>query len=139
MTVDLEQRPYNPGYGWYEAKVVVEGHPVMVYVSGRRNASVDVLTEWADGELDWIVRHLAQLRSKVSSELLESRNEDWVDESRPPVSAAAFERELHLGAVRLHANGDLELSLAAGSLFRGHPVVVWLDPAHTPTGTYLDG
>lgn len=57
-------------------------------------------------------------------ELLEIKNEAWLEEGESVISAEAFRRRLTLDSISIHLDGELEFSFLDGDLFWGHMVVV---------------
>jgi hypothetical protein len=139
VTIDLRQLPYNPGYGWYQAKAGVGGHQIVVYVSGRGNTDIDELSKQVNADLAWIDANTGVVTGFASDQLLAEKNHDWVNDEHPAVSAEEFQRRLELGAVRFHPDGGSELTFYDGGLFWNHWVIVWLQPDHSCRQAYLSG
>ncbi len=84
-----------------------------------------------------LFEHQADWTRKVQDcavkELLEVKNEAWLEEGESAVSAEAFRRRMILDSISIRPDGELEFSFLDGDLFWGHTIVV---RATLETGPY---
>ncbi len=76
-------------------------------------------TLWRDSE-EWDRR----LRDYAVQELLDLKNDSWLDEEEPPVSPEQFRRRMTLEAVSVAPDGEFTFTYGDGDLFGGHAIRV---------------
>lgn len=111
--------------GLYEATVELGGAPVELRVAPELNEDRARLGEI----LAAVARERERLLNAVVEDLLEDKNEGWLEEGESPLSAEEFRARLALAAVEIRAGGESELVLDDDGMFWGHELVVRLDPA----------
>lgn len=83
----------------------------------------------------WNDRHSwdRKLKKFAARELLEMKNEDWVDEGegQDPVTEDVFRKRMRLKRIAVESDGTLVFIYGDGNLFSGHDIMV--------TGTLEDG
>lgn len=137
--IDLSQHFYNPGYGWYQTETTLRGRRVIVYVSGRGSNDTAALSRRVNQGITWISQHYETIVAYGVEQLLPDKNADWADEPGKLITPEAFRAAMRLGALRFHADQQVEITFTAGQLFWGHWIVIWLDGDHRPTKAYLEG
>jgi hypothetical protein len=137
--IDLRQYFYNPGYGWYEVETTLRGQCVIVYVSGRGSNDTAALSQRVNQGINWIIQHYDAILDYGVEQLLPDKNADWADEPGNVTTPEAFKAAMRLGALRFHADRQIEMTFTAGKLFRGNWIVIWLDGNYQMIKAYLEG
>ncbi len=137
--IDVRQSFYNPGYGWYQCQATLRSQDVIVYVLGRGSNDTAVLNRSVNQGIDWIVQHYDGILDYAVEQLLPDKNTGWADEPGHVTTPESFKAAMRLGALRFHADTQIEMTFTAGKLFRGHWIVIWLDGNYAMTKAYLEG
>ncbi len=86
-----------------------------------------------------MVNSLSRTLVYVTDELLETKNESWLNAGEGPMDTVGFQRGIRLEEVFLHADNSMELVYHAGAIFWGHQVVVRVHPDQTYDYATLEG
>ena len=111
---------------WYRYRTRVDGRPFEIEVSGRWVSSVEAADALADRLTPQLVAEQDTLTGYCASDLLEDYNDEWSDDDG--LSEEAFRSRLVLSAFGVMPNGHIRARFSGSQLFRGHDVVVDLDP-----------
>lgn len=65
-----------------------------------------------------------QLKTCVVSELLELKNDSWLDDDEEPVTAKKFLETIQIESVTIYPDGEIEFWYDDGDLFLGHSIQV---------------
>lgn len=80
-----------------------------------------------------------QARGFAAERLLSLKNAEWLADGEDPVSRDQFVSRLSLESVSFHKSGDLTTWYAAGDLFFGHTVAVYLNAKEEPIRAAIEG
>jgi hypothetical protein len=136
---DLGMFTLDRSANWFEASTLWRGQPVQVALSMDDHVSRELQIQrarnlWA--EFDAWFRHAVDF---AIADLLQVKNEAWLDENQPPIEAGTFERALRIESVTIQSDGSVDLWFDDGDLFWGHSIMVACTPAGSPTRTELCG
>lgn len=124
---------------WFEAEVTWMGRPVnLSFDWDEDEAMADSLRtahRLFDDQAGWHGRILRQ----ASDDLLELKNENWLDEDEAELDAEAFEACLELESIEVRPEGEFCFWFGDGDLFWGHSVTVEGTVAEGPTQADMQG
>lgn len=89
-----------------------------VYVSGRGSNDTAGLNRSVNQDVDWIVQHYEAILDYAVEQQLPDKNIGWVDEPGHVTMPESFKAARRLGALRFHADRQIEMTLPAGTPFR---------------------
>lgn len=73
------------------------------------------------------------------AQLLELKNESWLDEGEPPATPESFKSRMNLESVTVYPDGAFEFWHDDGDLFWGHAIMVSGSLAEGPTDVEISG
>ena len=74
-----------------------------------------------------LLARIPELEKSMVEEMLELKNDTWLDEEETALSAADFKKKIKLETLMVSEDGSHQLFYADGDLFWGHTIVVNLD------------
>jgi len=107
------------------------GHSVAVHLEGGTPADVSAAQAAAHAVWNDAQRWHLEAAACAARQLLETKNDNWLDESEPVLDEAAFVARMRLQTISACGDGDIEFWFADGDLFAGHSIHV--------RGTLADG
>lgn len=117
-TFNLDRRA-----NWFERKFLWNENEIDLCLSCEideiqelENVAIQVCNNPTDWE--------GKLKSKISEELLQLKNESWLDENESPISESEFLSRIFLENLTIHENGDFEAWFNDGDTFWGHSINV---------------
>lgn len=123
----LGELPWEDNFNWYSGELELGGTKITVTLNPDDEGAVTASVARAKQ----IVSRFEYYRSLVAdfavAELLELKNDTWLDEGEPKVTAANFKSKLVLESFTAYANGRVEFWHYDGQLFLGHSIEVTLD------------
>lgn len=78
-------------------------------------------------------------RARAVADLLKLKNEGWLNEGDPPVTARQFASLMKIDSISIHPSGRVELWYDDGDLFFGHSIVVRGTIRRGPTTADIEG
>jgi len=136
---DVKTFPYNRGLGCYESVVEIGGAPVSVQVYDAAISDGSVLNARLSAAVQIVSTRHEELVSAIVAELLDIKNDGWVDGPDEMVTAEQFRSNLSVNAVSVLADGKFEVVWADCDMFWGHAIVVWLDETGRITRVDIEG
>lgn len=129
----------NRSYNWFEGKGMWLGEEVAVTFptdeNGRIDSSLKIAEQlWADQE-SWRDR----LSQRAVSDLLHVKNEFWLEEGEPEISAVDFVLRIELDSITIERDGDFEFWYNDNDLFWGHSIAVSGSLKDGPTDACFHG
>jgi hypothetical protein len=113
--------------GWHQYTALVDGRPVHVEISARWARTPVDARALADKVVPRIVSDRPELTAYCAEALLADHNREWSD-GREQLDEATFRSMLSLIGIGVMPDGHVRARFADAGLFRGHDVVVDLDP-----------
>ena len=118
----------------YESTVQLAGAAIAVRVASEAFEEARVAAV-----VEAIERERERLLDDVAADLLEDFNEGWLEDGEAPLSEEGFRARFALAAIEIDAGGAVELELDDDGMFRGHEVLVRLDPEYAIVRVNLEG
>jgi hypothetical protein len=118
---------YDKRLDWYSTKLALDGESV----------DLRIHCDGAAGEPP-ALSHAARMVGKVKElcraakecavrDLLDLKNDTWLDEDEPEVDAEQFKRLMRLEGIVVYGDGSAEFYHLDGDLFWGHCILVHMD------------
>lgn len=119
---------YNNECDWYEGQVILgdrvlsisletdEAGKIVYTLLERLNRLVAQLEEYAENAKDYAV-----------DELLELKDEAWLDEDEKPLTPEQFKTRMVLESIAISSAGDVKFYHDDGNLFFGHCILITMD------------
>lgn len=124
--------------------VIFESDFFGVFILDRAPNWFEVKAKWIDNEIDLLLSgtldDLPELelqaitlfnkqnewdqkfRNKITSDLLELKNESWIEEDENPLTEIEFQGRIKLENLQIHNNGDFQAWYSDGDIFWGHSI-----------------
>lgn len=120
---------FNPLLGWFEGKTIFDGRNVTFSFeisqgSERDAAKVDSHAAYTRAVIADLNRWESEARTFACDQLLELKNDVWLDEDEAPLTAAQFGQRMTLDSLVLFNGGSIDFYFDDGDLFLGHTIVV---------------
>lgn len=133
-TLTLDRR-----LGWYTATAQWQGTPVTLTVTTDKPKDLEkalqtARTLWQD-QAGWGQR----IADYAVSQLLQLKNESWLDEGEADVSPEQFKQRMKLDSVSVDPDGGFAFWHNDGDLFWGHAIQITGSLAAGPTGADIPG
>jgi hypothetical protein len=128
--VDVNTRPPTPvesdDPGWHQFRAVLDDRPFAVEVSARWARSPAEAQAVADRLFPLLTGDRDTLTAYCATDLLEDYNREWTRGEQ--LDEATFRARLAMIGFGVMPDGHIRARFADAGLFRGHDVVVDLDP-----------
>ncbi|MCU0493921.1 MAG: DUF2262 domain-containing protein, partial [Chloroflexaceae bacterium] len=122
---------------WFSAEVVWDGQPVRLNLSESASAQAALQTAhalWQDQRV-WAQR----IREYAVEQLLELKNDSWLDDDEEELTALAFLERMQLESITVHSDGTFDFWHDDGDLFWGHTIQISGNLAEGPTLADIPG
>lgn len=114
----------NRTVGWFEGQMVWLGKTINVALSAdgeiEKQAAIRAAKVLLDSMLEWS----QQINNLAVSELLNLKNECWLDEGDQEISSTEFLNRMQLTSLTVYSDGSFEFWHDDGELFWGHSILV---------------
>jgi len=124
---------------WWEGKAAWMGDTIRIALaaSDQRELNAALATAGAlwDDQAGWSER----IQAFAARELLELKNESWLEEGEAPVPEAEFRGRMRLESVTVYPDGDFTFLHDDGELFWGHGIQVSGTLTEGPTDADIAG
>jgi hypothetical protein len=114
--------------GRYSTALVLDDRRVPITVAGVGDEDPDGAEAVAADAIRWAAQHLAEIATFTAEQLLDDYNAGWVDDPADQVTAAQFIARLSIRRVDADSDGTMRVELADRGMFRGHDVIVSVNP-----------
>jgi hypothetical protein len=115
---------FDRALGWYSARVKWGGKMIRLYLSPENEDELERLLEVARKLFKGQERWTRRVQTFAVKELLELKNDYWLDEDEPKVSAKQFKQRMKLESISVDDDGEFTFTHADGDLFWGHAIAV---------------
>jgi hypothetical protein len=124
MAITSEQFVFNSDNDNFETALHIGGTTVELGVCDfAETQKAEALVHAQRTEI-WLEQNMEKLRDYIAAELLDLKNEEWIDEDETPLTKAAFKAGLTLTSVMVFEDGSFQLYLDDNNMFWGHLVLV---------------
>ena len=108
--VDLNDFQYDSKRSWYESKLEINGRFTGVYVCDEDTKDIEILKDRLNKGIDWIENNYEKILNYCADNLLELKNESWLDLKEEEVTKQEFKEKLQLESIEIWDDGKLEIS-----------------------------
>jgi hypothetical protein len=112
---------------WYEGVFTVGDSPVAISLEVDEQGDVAPALNRAREVLEDIERHARGARDYAVEQLLDLKNESWLDEDEEPVTPEQFRARMELKGLVFSPAGEVTFSHRDGDLFYGHSIRISMD------------
>lgn len=129
----------DPTLNWYEVELDWGEKRVQLYLSMNDCPSADELFRTAESL--WKDQHMwdQRLRKYAADQLLQLKNDAWLDEDEDDVTADAFYQCMTTKSIVVYPHDRFQFTFDDGDLFWGHVIQVSGDLIEGPTGANIAG
>lgn len=124
--------------GW-EKQVEWNGTTVHLYLSPGEDGDLQALLRLAEALWEDAAGWERRLREFAVEELIELKNDTWLDENEEEVTPEQFYARMTLESIALEPGGGFEFTYADGDLFWGHVIQVSGTLTEGPTDAGIAG
>lgn len=125
--------------GWFRGKTAWGGNQVELDLSANEHAEAERCLEVARALWNDQSAWSAKIADYAAAQLLELKNESWLDEGEPPATPDAFKSRMSLESVLVYPDGAFDFWHDDGDLFWGHAIMVSGSLAKGPTDVEISG
>ncbi len=120
---------YDKDVKWYEGVFAVGGSSISFNLEVNEQGDVAPALNRARQVLGDLERHARGARDYAVEQLLDLKNESWLDEDEEPVTAEQFQARMELRGLVFSRNGEVTFYHRDGDLFYGHSIQIAMDAA----------
>lgn len=139
MAITSEQFQYNTENDVFETTIsfgeVSAGLSVCDFPEEEKAAALAL----AQRTEAWLGSNMEKLKDYATAELLDLKNEEWMDEDEKPLTKSEFNAGLTVSEILLFADGNFQLFFDDNDMFWGHHVVIDVDEAGAFAGASIAG
>ncbi len=123
---DLGTLPWDDDLNWYCGKVELDDLKTELCLNPDKDGKIDNTLKRAKAIVSRI-DHFRQLAEEFAvDQLLELKNDVWLEDGEPIVTAGEFKSRIALESISFIADGQVEFWFHDGQLFFGHSITVVL-------------
>ena len=130
---------YEDRLGWYETAVTHCGTRVRVCLSTDESGDVTRPLEFARRIIGQIVRYSDIAKDYAASQLLNLKNEAWLDDDEDPLTLNQFKDRVRLESIVCYSSEGATFYHEDGDLFCGHCIELRMNSNHEFTEACIAG
>jgi hypothetical protein len=115
---------FNRRVGWFEGQVKWLGKTIDVALSANGEHDTHAAIQSAHVFLDSMLEWSQKINNLAVAELLNLKNECWLDEGEQNVSSAEFLHRMQPASFTVYPDGSFEFWHDDGELFWGHSILI---------------
>jgi hypothetical protein len=119
--------------------ITLEGAEVPISVLDLSQSEMDTAKGLSEQYLKWLSENLSPIKAFAAEELIELKNNNWLEESEEPISESDFVAAVVVEGVNIFSDGSGEVYLGDGDLFGGHSISVSVSPDYQLTAAAIVG
>lgn len=135
----LGELTWNRKYGWFEGKAIWNGRRAKVRLSTSAPESFYAVKDLACKLWDDEDSLVPRIEQCVLAELLELKNDTWLEDGEKPLTAKQFLRRMVLESITVQEDGGWYFWYDDGYLFWGHSIRVAGTLADGPKSVTIEG
>ncbi|MEM8890983.1 MAG: DUF2262 domain-containing protein [Bacteroidota bacterium] len=129
QAVIYESRTFGPfkldrAYRWFQCMYKWKGTDIDLYFNTDQLAEMESLEKIAvelfRKEESWD----QSIKQKITNDLLQIRNENWIEEDEKPLSPEEFQAKIRIDAIEIHAEGEFQFWYDDADTFWGHAISI---------------
>ncbi len=123
----------------YEGEIEFEGQTILLFVFAEEGEEVVDTNTHANKALTWATQNYQAAIDYAVQELLELKNQAWLEEDEEPITADTFKTALTLIELSFHDDQSITFTFDDGDLFWGHFVTISTDHNRTFISAEIEG
>lgn len=123
----------------FEGEIEFEGQSVLMLVFVDDDEEIEQANTRANNALVWARENYQAAIEYGVQELLDLKNEAWLDEDEDPVTADEFKALLEFNELSVYDDGGIAFVFDGGDLFWGHFVTISTDADYQFISADLEG
>jgi len=121
----LGELRYNTKFNCYESKVVLD--ETQLYFHLLIEDKVELILNRASSIVQHLKHYAKKAEEYAAKELLELKNEAWLDEGETFITDEEFQNRMRLEGLAFSSNGEVEFYYDEEEIFWGHGILVKMD------------
>ncbi len=139
MAITSEQFQYNTENDVFETTFTLGESAIGLSVCDFPETEKAAALVLAQHTETWLGSNMEKLKDYAAAELLDLKNEEWIDEDEKPLTKSEFKAGLTVSEILLFAGSSFQLFLDDNDMFWGHHIVVDVDETGAFTGASIAG
>lgn len=139
MAITSEQFQYNSENEDFETTFTFGDTAIGLSVCDLPENEKSTAFSLAQRSEAWLVSNIEKLKDYAAAELLELKNEEWMDEDEKPLTESEFKAGLTVSEILVFADGSFQLFLDDNDMFWGHHIILDVDANGALTGSGIAG
>jgi uncharacterized protein (TIGR03067 family) len=135
----LGRLAWDDNLNWYSGKIAKGDISVEVSLTRDQHGSVDRTQARARHVVQNLPTYIELARRYAVENLLDLKNDNWLDEEEEPLTAAAFRQRMTLESMVFSSNGGITFYHDDGNLFWGHCIQICVDAQDQCVGADIPG
>lgn len=123
----LGELRYDTKFDWYESQVVFYETQLSISLSIEDNDKVESILTRASSVVQHLKRYAKDAEEYAVKNLLELKNETWLDEDETFLTSEEFKNRMMLEGLVFSPDGEVEFYYNDGNLFFGHCILITMD------------
>lgn len=124
---------------WFDAAAEWNGRNIRIHLQVGTLAALPAVLRRAHELWNDAAGWHARILDRTVADLLDLKNDTWLDEDEKPVTAGEFTQRIALQSVGIDGNGAFEFCFTDGDLFWGHAIMVRGTLEEGPTAANIAG
>lgn len=100
---------------------------------------IEKATQFAGKIVKWLNININKVKPYAASEMLEIKNDTWLEEDQDPITTSEFVEGISMEGVTAFSDGSFETYFNDGDIFWGHSIVVGIDEEFNFTNADISG
>lgn len=118
---------YDENLDWYDGEFTVGDSPIAFHLRIDEQGEIAPALDRARQVLGEFVGYARGAREFAAQELLDLKNESWLDEDEEPVTPEQFQARMELEGLVFSPDGEVTFYHRDGDLFCGHCIQISMD------------
>ena len=139
MAITSEQFQYNSDNDVFETTIAAGESAIGLSVCDFPETEKAAALALAQHTENWLGSNMEKLKDYATAELLDLKNEEWMDVDEEPLTKSEFKAGLTVSEILLFAGGSFQLFLDDNDMFWGHHIVIDVDETGAFSGATIAG
>lgn len=110
--------------GFFETFVNLNSRQCSVLLSDLEENDIDLAQSMVSNIEIWLGSNLGRIKEYIATELINLKNDVWLDEEEAPVTLQDFIETIDIDGISASGDGTFELFFDDGDMFWGHQIEV---------------
>ena len=118
---------FDGEHRWYKGRADVRGTPTEFTLSHEGDGDLAPLLARAAAVIGQVEHFADAAKAYAVEELLELKNDEWLDEDEEPLTSEDFQGAMQLESISFEPDGEVLFFHDDGDLFWGHCILITMD------------